>query len=153
MHWLGEFPGVWLLLALALYGLASAMTQGYRLIRWGIRPNDRHEISLLVLVQNQEHQIEGFVRSLVAHVRGRPALLLGGELLLVDLASLDQTPLILERLAREDPQLRLVRLPESAPAAALESALFLCRGRVALMLDLRGKVDAAHVLHIVSSLW
>jgi hypothetical protein len=153
MHSLGEFPGVWLLLAFALYGLAGAMAQGYRLFRWGIRPHARHGISLLVLVQNQEQQIEGFVRSLIAHVRGRSTLSVHGELLLVDLASVDETPLILERLVRQDPQLRLVRLPDGAPPPVLESALFLCSGRVALMIDLRGKVDAAQVLHIFSTIW
>ena len=76
-----------------------------------------------------------------------------GELLLVDLASADETPLILERLARQEPHLRLVRLPAGASAAALESAIFLCRSRVALMLDLRGTVDVAQVLHIVNSIW
>jgi hypothetical protein len=153
MQWLAEFPGVWVLLALALYGLVNAIFQGYRLYRWGVRPGARYPLSLLVLVRNQEQQIEGFVRSLSALVRGRSAMLGRCELLLVDLASADDTPLILERLVQQDSYLRLVRLPAETPAIWLESALFLCRSSVTILVDLRGKVDATAVLGSLSRFW
>ncbi|HWI52384.1 MAG TPA: glycosyltransferase, partial [Symbiobacteriaceae bacterium] len=133
MQWLTGSAGDWVLLALALYGLASAIDHIAELLRSFRLKGKKASVSLLVLTRNQEQQIEGFVRDLLAMVRRDGNLC---ELVLVDLASTDDTPEILERLADEEP-LRVMRLPSDEPGAAYEAAHFLCRGKVSMVVDLR----------------
>lgn len=149
MQWLTGSTGDWVVLALALYGLASAIEHVADLARSFRMKGTPTPISLLVLTRNQEEQIEGFVRDLMALVRrdGTPC-----ELLLVDLASTDGTPAILERMAREE-RLRLMRLSSDEPGPAYEAAHFLCTGKVTMVVDLRGKVDAPALLHTLQSVW
>lgn len=149
MQWLTGSAGDWVLLALALYGLASAIDYGVDFLRALRRKEAAVPLGLLVLTRNQEDQIEGFVRDLLALVRRDGSAC---ELLLVDLASTDGTPAILERLAREE-RIRLVRLPSDETGPAYEAAQFLCSGKVSMVVDLRGKVDAPALLHTLQSVW
>lgn len=149
MQWLSGSAGDWVLLALALYGLASAIEHGADLLR-SLRPKaEAPPLGLLILTRNQEEHVEGFVRDLMALVRREK---LPCELLLVDLNSTDGTPAILERLAREE-HIRLMKLPSEEPGPAYEAAHFLCSGKVAMVVDLRGRVDAPSLLQTLQVLW
>lgn len=149
MQWLTGTPGDWVILALALYGLASALEYAIGQIRVFLRGRRAGApISLLVLTRNQEEQIEAFLRQLLPLLRREEP----GELLFVDLASTDGTVAILERFARDE-HIRLVQLPSSEPSEAYEAASFLSPGRVAVVVDLRGKIDAPAVLHTIESVW
>ena len=147
MEWLTSSPGLWVLLALALFGLCSAIGV---VIRWIRAAYDRATpLSFLVLTRNQEHQIEGFIRAVLSGLRGSPRKC---ELVLVDLASTDSTPYILERLARKE-QIGLVRLKSQEPGEAFTMAHFLAQGRVAIVIDLRGPADAPTVLRTLREIW
>ncbi|HYF93339.1 MAG TPA: glycosyltransferase [Symbiobacteriaceae bacterium] len=149
MQWLTGSAGDWVLLALALYGLASAIEHAVELLRSLRHKGKTASVSLLVLTRNQEEQIEGFVRDLLALV-GRDGSLC--ELVLVDLASTDDTPAILDRLATEE-RVRVMRLPSDEPGPAYEAAHFLCAGKLSMVVDLRGKVDAPELLQTLQSVW
>lgn len=151
MGWLTGSPGVWLLLALAIYGLISVIGLVIRRVEAGVASGN-HGISLLVLIQNQEEQIEGFLRPLTKRLLARPSPKVG-ELILVDLASTDGTALILERLACEEPGLRVVQFSVDQSVTACESALFLCRNSVAMLIDLRGRVNTGAILHELAHIW
>lgn len=147
MEWLTGSPGIWLLMALALFGLYSATSA---LVRWIKATAERATpLSFLVLTRNQEHQIEGFVRAMLSGLRGSPRTY---ELVLIDLASTDATPYILERLARKE-QIGLVRLQSQEPGEAFTMAHFLSQGRVAVVVDLRGHADAPTVLRTLKEIW
>ncbi len=142
------------LLALALYGFVSAGMVLFRLVRRLTTRDPVGPVSLLVLVQNQAEHIEAFLRTAAGMMRERPPRgCRPGELLVVDLASIDQTPAILERLSRQEPALRLVRIPAERVAEALETSFFLCRGTVAVMVDMRGKVDPRALLRTLTTIW
>lgn len=142
----------WAALALALYGLVSALAHTSRLLR---RLHGRHGtgLSILVLIHNQEEQIEAVVREL-ALLHGRVAAdVTRHEVLLVDYDSNDDTPLILERMVADLPQFRLVRLPRTQATNVCDSALFLCQSPAILLLDLRYRVDARRMIRTLVSCW
>jgi hypothetical protein len=152
MHWFTGSPGIWLLLALAACGLASMGSLGMRWLRTARRPETPVPFSFLVLTRNQEHQIEGFLRALLGLLRQSPRVAGVCDIVLVDLASTDATPYILERLARTE-NLRLVRLESDQVATGLEMAQFLSRGQLSTVIDLRGEVDVPAVLRTLHMIW
>ncbi|HEY3368926.1 MAG TPA: hypothetical protein VGK74_28040 [Symbiobacteriaceae bacterium] len=150
MRWLSDFP-TWLLWALALYGLVNAAGASERLFRRLFRPAVLPVLSLMVLVQNQESQVEGFVRALTGMLRQAPRAAWRCELILLDVASTDGTGPILERLARRDPAIRVVRVrPDEVPAVFTFAH---SPGCLAVHLDLRGKLEAGPVLELLNKLW
>lgn len=96
-------------------------------------------LRILVLIRNQEHHIEGLIRNL-ADTLQRTALT-DSELLLVDLDSGDETPLILQRLTRQYDYMHLMQLPKGEATALGEVGCFFERNPVAILIDLRGQVD------------
>lgn len=87
------------------------------------------DLSVIMPVFNEER----FVRDSVARVLARPEVL---ELLLVDDASTDTTPAILDGLASADSRVRLFRLSEnSGKGAALRRGISEARGRIVLFQD------------------
>jgi hypothetical protein len=150
MQWLTGSTGDWVLLALALYGLTSAIEHSAEFLR-ALRLKGRPTpiLSLLVLTRNQEDQVEGFIRDLLTLVRREKTPY---ELVLVDLNSTDSTPAILERLADAE-HVRLMKLPSDEPGPAYEAAHFLCAGKVSMVVDLRGRVDAPALLQTLHSVW
>ncbi len=151
--WADATPGAWVLLALALYGLAALLLDLAGMLRRLLLTNSEVTLSILVLVHNQEHQIEGIVRTLAQRDR-REALAAGQwELILVDLESTDDTPIILERLARQFEHLRVVSLPTERAPTACEAALFLCRSPVTLLVDMRHAVDGDRLRKPLAHIW
>lgn len=151
MQWFAEEVWFWLIAALAVYGLACIIMHVWPLLDDIDRQRSGGALTLVVLVRNQERQIEGFVRSasnLIHSGETMPA-----DLLLIDVGSTDDTLPILERLAQRDPKIRLVRLPEGPAVAPYETALFLSRGQVAVLVDLRGKASATAILRTLEEIW
>lgn len=151
--WMDSHPGAWTLLALALYGLIALLLDTASVLRRAGRDQGHGSMSILVLIHNQEHQVEGVVNYLASRIwRGAPE---AGrlELLLVDLESTDDTPLILQRLARRYEHVRLVTLPRYQIQNACEAALFLCRSPVTLLVDLRHNINAEGILRATAAWW
>jgi chlorobactene glucosyltransferase len=113
------------------------------------RPGELPSLSIVVPARNEERSIERCVRSLLAQ------RWLDLDVIVVDDRSSDATPQILERLAREDPRLRVVR-GEELPAGwigkpwALEQGTRLARGEWLLFTDADSFHDPAGA---ASALW
>jgi len=137
--------GSWALLALALYGLVAAIEQLARMLRLARSRSGERLPAVIVLIHNRADQVEGLVEWLVEFCRGRLA-----ELVLLDLDSTDETPLILERLGRRHPGIRHARLNGDR---AWESALFLSRSPVSLVLDLRQPVTLGTLRSGLLAIW
>lgn len=136
-----------------MYGLVTLLLDTAAFLQRTLRDRASVALSMLVLIHNQEHQIEGVVRTLATH--GWWNRLGGGrwEVLLVDLDSTDDTPIILQRLARQYEHVRLVTLPRDQAASACETALFLCRSPVTLLVDLRHNVNIEGLLRGITTGW
>jgi hypothetical protein len=141
----------WVILALALYGVQELLRNMIRALRRMRRPRP-FPISIVVLLHNQEEQVEALVRSLYSGA-GQIGVMVeeAQEILLVDLESTDQTPAIVDCLVREHPNLRTVRLPRTQGLSACDTALFLCRSPIALVIDLRQGGASKDVLNALGS--
>lgn len=127
----------WIILALALYGVMEFLQHAARTLRRWRKPQ-RLPMSIIILLHNQEEQVEALVRNLCSSIGQIGAIgEWAEEILLVDVESTDQTPAIVDCLIREHQNLRTVRLPRSQGLSACDTALFLCRGPMALVIDLR----------------
>lgn len=139
MAWLTGSSGIWMLMAMAVYGLYVAVeTLAGRLVP--LWPGARGTpLRVAVVTQNHAEQIEGFLRSLLG-IMGRAQSRETPSLMLVDLASSDDTPDILDRLAR-DGGLELVR------ATPEQIGDCLAAGGVTLVVDLREGADSRILLN------
>ncbi len=138
----------WLLGGLVLYFLFFCW-------RWPALFTKRHttgsrssRMDLVLVLRDLEDVIEGIIRQLG---QVAPALAEGEldvMLVVVDDASRDQTPLIIERLTRCHPQLRFVHLEPGATRSEspVELGLSLSSGPLALVLDLRGRSDTVQLV-------
>lgn len=150
MEWLLEFPGLWITLSLALYGLVCAVEHFVTLLRRWSRKG-KAALRLVVLIRNQEEQVEGFVRELRNLLLWRAGS--GWECVLVDLASTDQTARILERMVREEVHMHLVRMPTAHAGQALEAVLMLSQDGVCLLADLQPPATGRNVLTRLQEFW
>lgn len=132
MLWAGNDMAMLCLLLLSIYGL-WALFVGLRRKFCQRQGQGKPFISILVIARNDEARIEGVVRWLLGldyvNACGDPNF----EVVAVSGGSKDQTPAILERLARE--QVRLVT-KSVAWTQAYEEGLTLCQGEVVCLLDL-----------------
>ena len=88
-------------------------------------------LSVAAPVFNEDESLEEFYGRVVSALEGLPF-----ELILVDDGSTDATPEILERLACQDPRLRVVRLSRNfGHQAAITAGLEHARGNVVVMID------------------
>lgn len=155
MIWLMDVPGLWILLILAFYGLVCAANQGVRVFRR--RPGfmaaeNAAPLNLVVLVRNQAEQVEGFVRNL-QNLRPWARAGVEWECFLVDVDSTDETPLILERLAREEVHIHFVHLPAAQANQVLDAVLMLSRGGVCLLADFQAPASGRALLHRLENHW
>lgn len=132
-----------LVIFLAAYGLVALVTGFHQGFRFGRRGRRVPILSILLLVRDREETVEGLVLDLLSAGYLSPWSAPEFELIVVDDRSHDGTPGILERLARRQIGMRVVRLPGSAgpEESALEVGSFLCRSPVILVLDARGAVQ------------
>ena len=99
------------------------------------------DLSIVVPVYNEAAVIERVVEDLGREVR---RLVPDAELIVVDDASTDDTPAILERLAQERPWLRVGRQPQNAGhGAAVSRGLAASQSEWILQLDSDGQFDVS----------
>jgi glycosyltransferase involved in cell wall biosynthesis len=92
--------------------------------------NDAPRVSVLMAVRNEEHYVDGAVESLLAQT------LADFELVVVDDASTDATPALLEAWARRDTRVVVIRSEERLwTAAALNLGLARCRAPLVARAD------------------
>ncbi len=143
----------WVILALALYGVIELiLTVALSLSR--LRRPRPFPMSIVVLLHNQEEQVEALVRTLynkLGQIGSMGARI--DEILLVDLESTDETAAIVECLARNYPNLRTLRLPRSEGLSACDTALFVCRSPMALIIDFRQGGAAKEIMEAWSVKW
>lgn len=125
----------WLSWALAAAGFSLLAYGLLRLGRAVLLPGaGRVEVSLLLVVKNRQDMIEGAVRELTNRygwLRDGP----GYEIVVVDDGSTDDTPAILDRLARDSAGFVRVVRPATI-RAPLDCGLAVCRGRTAIITNL-----------------
>ena len=139
----------WIVLILAAWGLVGLLDLLVTWI-WGLRPQREAGLTMLVLVQNEADQVEGFLRTLLSLVgNGRPST----RVVVVDVASTDETAAVLERMERHERRLSVVHLPPEQASRACETAIFLCDTPVKVIVDLRGRVDREALLRQIATLW
>ncbi len=108
------------------------------------------EISVLLPAYNEEDCIETVVRETAGVLRGMGRLF---ELLVVDDGSTDGTPVRLQALRPEFPELRILRLARnSGQSAALGAAFRAARCNVFVTLDADGQNDPADIPALVGRL-
>jgi len=135
MLWAGRDVAGYIIALLAIYGCLSLIETLRRSLgrKVGAR-EDKPFVSILVIAHDDEERIEGLIRWLLAldylNAQGRPNF----ELVVVSAGSQDQTPAIVERLARETPVLTAVGLAKAE--GAYEQGIALCRGEVICLMDL-----------------
>jgi len=143
----------WVILALAVYGLAAAITQMTRLIRPWARAGEFASVTFIVLIRNQADLIEGVVRQLISHCATHEGSAVNTDLILVDLASTDDTRPILNRLQQRYPHVKLIELPAEHAESACDTAMFLARGPIAVVLDLRYGVKEDALNNSLNVIW
>ncbi|MDI3538762.1 MAG: hypothetical protein PWR11_913 [Bacillota bacterium] len=135
MLWAGRDVAGYIIALLAIYGCLSLMeTFRHSLGRKARKREGKPFVSILVIARDDEERIEGVIRWLLGlnylDAEGRPNF----ELVVVSAGSKDQTPAIIERLAREAPILTAITLAKTE--GAYEQGIALCRGEVICLMDL-----------------
>ena len=100
-------------------------------------------LSIILPVQDSQHQLRRHISDLLEVL---PDLTNRFEILVIDYASTDQTEEVAFDLAREFPQLRVLRLRErQGREAAVASGLKLCKGDVIFVKEEAGPVRGSEV--------
>ena len=141
-----SYPVSVVLISLALYGL-------YCLIRelwlWAVMQQLAQgvSVSFLVVTRDAEQQVESLLRELVQKVEMADA---DCDIVILDRQSRDLTPAILDRLADQNPMLRVVHASDTVLSVA--EALPLCRGDVVHILDIGSRLTAERFAGVTGSL-
>lgn len=134
MLWAGSDLSRIILILLAVYGFLALVAAVRRGVGRRRQEGERLFVSILVIARNDEERIEGVIRWLLnlhyVDADGHPNY----EVVAVSAGAQDQTPAIIERLARETPL--LTSLAVAANESAYEQGIALCRGEVICLLDL-----------------
>lgn len=108
------------------------------------------EVSVVIPVYNEEENLPILAAELHGTLR---TLQLPYEVLFVDDGSTDQSPAILERLRREDPAVRIVRMARnSGQSAAFEAGFRFARAPVVVTLDADLQNDPADVPQLLAKI-
>jgi len=150
----------WLLASvfiLAAYGFLS-LAAALRRYLASRGPGARAGVSVVVLMRNQAHVAEGFLRSLVRMASWRRGPVEVDEIVAVDDASSDDTRLLVERLSRIQPLVKTTSISRStapdggAVLSAADVGLFLCKNRVLVVVNLDEGADALRCLSTIGLL-
>ncbi len=140
-----------ILVALAGYGLVSLIiliASNFWLRNPALKGQAPEFLSLLFLIRNQEPVLEPLMRQVLAldcwGLGGEPAF----EVVAIDTGSTDASWEVLEGLSKSLPGMRAARIVSEDTGSGLpgECGLFLCRSRVVLAFDLRGRVNLPEIL-------
>jgi len=140
---------------LAIYGFWCLGALLWERVVWlYLKPTRRPFISFLLLVKDGEEHLEVWIRDLAALLERFLAGVARYELVIVDQASGDQTPQILDRLAQRWPNLRTLRLSATpAGQSPVEVGVFLCQSQLVLLLDLQDKDSFPRLLSDLAGLF
>ncbi len=86
-------------------------------------------ITVAICTRNRAVLLERAVRSVLGQMTG------GTELLIIDNASIDETPAMAAQLAKANPRVKFVRVEELGISVARNAALKMARGQFVLFLD------------------
>lgn len=117
---------------LAVYGMLTLLQAFWR---WAgeRRASGRPALSVIVVVRELERTIEGLIGELLA---GPDGVRLVHDIVVVDLGSRDNTPLIVQRLARQYAQVHSLLLPSGLGVdEAFAAAVRHCSSPLVLCLD------------------
>lgn len=140
-----------ILVALAGYGLVSLiMCLGSTFWLRGLETKAQPPefISLLFLVRNQEAILEPLMRQVLAMGTWVSPVRPSFEVVAIDTGSIDSSWAILEELSRSLDGIRAARIDSTRRGSELpeDCGLFLCRSRVVLAFDLRGRASLPEIL-------
>jgi len=123
------------ILSFALYGVWHLLQDIWEMC---ITPRlaEQPIISLLLIVKNSEQFIEGMIRYLLSVTADHSTRI---DIVVVDYDSDDITPLILERLVDEEPNFKVVHLPEGVRPTA--EGLCYCQGEVVYIFDMVSRLQ------------
>jgi dolichyl-phosphate beta-glucosyltransferase len=108
------------------------------------------EISLIIPACNEERRLEPTVREAAAYFRARST---SAEIVVVDDGSRDRTAQLTLELARELPELRLIRLPENrGKGYAVRSGVLNAAGRRVLFADADGSTPISDIERLEAAL-
>jgi len=101
------------------------------------------DLSIVVPAFNEEDRLEPALRSYLGYGRATARSV---ELIVVDDGSVDRTSLLVEQLAGEFPELRLIRLAENrGKGYAVRSGVVNARGRMVLFADADGATPISEI--------
>ncbi|MCL6592932.1 MAG: glycosyltransferase [Alicyclobacillus sp.] len=119
--------------ALAVYGAWALVRSVVRY--WQQRLNGRLQpMAVVLIVQNAQAQVEGVLRSLLQVTAGGQR---DGYILVFDVASCDDTPAIVQRLAMQFPRLTLVSVADERELGWQLQSVWASGVRVGYLCDLR----------------
>lgn len=134
---------------LAAYGVFTLLQALWRWLAER-RALGRPALSVVVVVRDQERAVEGLLGELLAAPDGARLV---SDIVVVDLGSRDNTPAILQRLARQHPQLRSLLLPPGATAdEAVAAAARQCPSPLLLCLDASRSTDLSLLRQTLAAL-
>ncbi|MEW6522476.1 MAG: glycosyltransferase [Bacillota bacterium] len=146
--WLQALVGL-----LALYGAVTLVVSLYGRARTLVAQElPSCFISLLLVTRDREQVIEGMVRDMTSLLSGLGERNMDFEIIAVDDRSRDDTALILERLARKNRALRVVRVADTGGESAVQVGLVLCRSKVVLLCEAVGKAEPRLLLSTLERL-
>jgi glycosyltransferase involved in cell wall biosynthesis len=106
------------------------------------------EVTVVLPIRNQRDRIAGRCAEVRGALAGRPH-----EIIVVDDGSIDGSFSVLQRLAGDDPRLRVVRLRRGfGQSAALAAGFSRARGATVVTLDADGQVHAADIPRLLDEL-
>lgn len=120
-----------IIISLALFGIYCLIEELWQYKRRRPMPT----VTILLFVQNAEHEIEHLIRTAMRIVEQH----VDSELIVVDIASNDMTRAILAHLAEEEEQIRIIH--RTAEHHAIAGGIALARGQIIHVCDLVHRTD------------
>lgn len=135
-----------ILLSLAMYGMWYCIRD---LWKWWLAPRfvAVPNCSFLIVVKNLDYRVEELLRYL-SHEIERAEV--DCDIVVVDVSSDDFTAAILERLAEENPTMRVVVFSEGL--RPVNEAIALCRGSIVHVMDLANRMSVEDFMVAVCGL-
>ena len=121
--------------SLALFGIYCLAEE-----LWQYRRRTAASVTILLIVQNAEHDIEHLVRTAMRIIARRS----DSELIIADIASSDMTRAILARLADNVHNIRI--LHRNSDANAVQDSIALASGHIIHLCDLVHRTDTDNTL-------